>query len=679
MWRTTLLFLFLGPVLYSQNQDVRKKLSLELNQILNQSSQPVAKVPKHVKQLIQAKTSRQLELLIPLFQHESLDKTPVLLTAGQIGDSRALEWIKPYLADPQYQAMALFACGECGGALEDPPLSAFEMLLKVTVKPGNENRWFEALSKVLPAEPSDEALQTIHNIWLKWPLKTREHSLWYAWRFKDKRYNDFALKVLGGDTLSHSAVYCAFRSKLTLSRELYIQLVNQLISNDPNKLKVLLQCQTEPLSRTDLPLRVLQNHPDWRVRVQTIKLLAKQGLLSTADLFHMNDPNPNVVQTLLTERFKGSELPDDLESTLLKHWVQLSPATKWSVIRALKQVEKKWLLLEIDSWTRSHEKWLQFKGIASLGKTSGTKRRQKDDKRLAEYFERGTELQRMIAYSSSSELQKVWFKQMLLSKDPFTLATALDSISDLVESVPDKSTLALSESELSQIVSNISQEPQPQFYTLKPLEAILPAETYRTALERLLSSAHYQVRLKAAEALGLESNSPVFSAPWESGIPAEVQAMAATFLSNPKPKYWHIQTEKGTVLIELATDMAPVTTASIMHLANSKFFHGMPIHRVVPDFVVQAGDSRGDGSGGPGYAIPCEINPLKLNRGAVGMALAGKDTGGSQFFICHSTQPHLDGGYTVFGHVVRGMSVVDVLEEGNLILNTSIIDNLKNN
>jgi cyclophilin family peptidyl-prolyl cis-trans isomerase len=88
---------------------------------------------------------------------------------------------------------------------------------------------------------------------------------------------------------------------------------------------------------------------------------------------------------------------------------------------------------------------------------------------------------------------------------------------------------------------------------------------------------------------------------------------------------------------------------------------------VVPNFVVQAGDPRGDQNGGPGYQIRCEINEVPYERAAVGMALSGKDTGGSQWFVTHSPQPHLDGGYTVFGRVVRGMDVVDNIARGDVI------------
>jgi cyclophilin family peptidyl-prolyl cis-trans isomerase len=88
---------------------------------------------------------------------------------------------------------------------------------------------------------------------------------------------------------------------------------------------------------------------------------------------------------------------------------------------------------------------------------------------------------------------------------------------------------------------------------------------------------------------------------------------------------------------------------------------------VVPNFVIQDGDPRGDGNGGPGYQIRCEINQSPYGRGAVGMALSGKDTGGSQWFVTHAPQPHLDGGYTVFGNVISGMDVVDSIARGDVI------------
>ncbi len=128
-----------------------------------------------------------------------------------------------------------------------------------------------------------------------------------------------------------------------------------------------------------------------------------------------------------------------------------------------------------------------------------------------------------------------------------------------------------------------------------------------------------------------------------------------------------IVTTHGSFTIEFSPDEAPLTVDNFLQLAKRGYFNGQTIPRVVPNFVIQTGDPRGDQNGGPGYQIRCEINQTPFERAAVGMALSGKDTGGSQWFVTHSPQPHLDGGYTVFGRVIRGMEVVDSIVRGDVI------------
>lgn len=136
-----------------------------------------------------------------------------------------------------------------------------------------------------------------------------------------------------------------------------------------------------------------------------------------------------------------------------------------------------------------------------------------------------------------------------------------------------------------------------------------------------------------------------------------------------------IRTSRGDISIALLSQLAPMTTWNFARLARSGYFDGTTFMRVVPNFVIQGGDPRNDQSGGPGYAIRDEINMQKYTRGAVGMALSGPDTGGSQFFIVHSPQHHLDGGYTIFGRVTDGMiPVVDKIERGDRVLTISIDD-----
>ena len=136
-----------------------------------------------------------------------------------------------------------------------------------------------------------------------------------------------------------------------------------------------------------------------------------------------------------------------------------------------------------------------------------------------------------------------------------------------------------------------------------------------------------------------------------------------------------LTTEKGTFAIDLLPDDAPLTVDNFIKLARANYFNGLEVHRVVPNFVMQDGDPRGDGNGGPGWSIRCEINMVPYDRGAVGMALSGKDTGGSQWFVTHSPQPHLDGGYTVFGRVNESdMKVVDNIVRGDKIISVRIVE-----
>ena len=126
-----------------------------------------------------------------------------------------------------------------------------------------------------------------------------------------------------------------------------------------------------------------------------------------------------------------------------------------------------------------------------------------------------------------------------------------------------------------------------------------------------------------------------------------------------------IVTERGTITLELYPVDAPLTVENFLTLANSHYFDDGTFFRVVPNFVAQDGDHRGDGNGGPAYTIRDEFNPRRYERGSVGMALSGPDTGGSQYFMTHAADPHLDGRYTVFGRVIGGWGALDALVQGD--------------
>lgn len=137
-----------------------------------------------------------------------------------------------------------------------------------------------------------------------------------------------------------------------------------------------------------------------------------------------------------------------------------------------------------------------------------------------------------------------------------------------------------------------------------------------------------------------------------------------------------IRTVKGDIVIQLLNQQAPMTVDNFISLSSDGYFNkNITFMRVVPNFVVQSGDPRNDMNGGPGYQIRCEINRAEYDGpGVVGMALSGKDTGGSQFFITHSAQPHLDGSYTIFGKVISGMNVVESIARGDEIARIKIVE-----
>ena len=132
-----------------------------------------------------------------------------------------------------------------------------------------------------------------------------------------------------------------------------------------------------------------------------------------------------------------------------------------------------------------------------------------------------------------------------------------------------------------------------------------------------------------------------------------------------------METEKGIINLELFDSDAPNTVKNFVELSEKGFYNDLNFHRVIPDFMIQGGCPEGTGTGGPGYKIKCEINSNKHLEGTLSMAHAGKDTGGSQFFICHSPQPHLDGVHTTFGKT-EDMDIVNAIRKGDKIISVKI-------
>ena len=205
--------------------------------------------------------------------------------------------------------------------------------------------------------------------------------------------------------------------------------------------------------------------------------------------------------------------------------------------------------------------------------------------------------------------------------------------------------------------------------------AAVGGSTAQDVLIAALDDPDWAVRVRAAEGLQAlqvdgEHQHAIRPAPGRRSVNFQAARLVRPTVS---PRVY-IEVDHGTIELELNVVDAPLTADNFMVLARSGFYDGLLFHRVVPNFVVQGGDPRGDGEGGAGYTLRDELNFLPFLRGTVGMALDWQDTGGSQFFITHSPQPHLEGRYTVFARVVAGMDVVDRIERHDTIRRVRVWD-----
>jgi cyclophilin family peptidyl-prolyl cis-trans isomerase/HEAT repeat protein len=255
--------------------------------------------------------------------------------------------------------------------------------------------------------------------------------------------------------------------------------------------------------------------------------------------------------------------------------------------------------------------------------------------------------------------------------DPIIRATAADLLAEQAPS--DEIKKALEE----ELIFSLKLDKKLNDAILSTLDAIGKQKDIKDnkSLQLALNSDDILVRRKAAQILkmvGVDASAQIGTV--KNSVFSQADYRRAVTRKNGTVKAI-FTTEKGTFTIDLTPEDAPLTVENFIKLARKNYFNGLTVHRVVPNFVMQDGDPRGDGNGGPGYSIRCELNMLEYERGAVGMALSGKDTGGSQWFVTHSPQPHLDGGYTIFGKVNEiGMKIVDKIARGDKILKVVIVE-----
>lgn len=577
----------------------------------------------------------------------------VLMTYGQIGNPQDAPRIVPFFTHPDLGNSAIFAYGEIAGAPLDP-------LLDLTPPTDSTKAylWLEAMAK-LAAKGDHKRLVAA---WQTLSLANQHATVGLLYGIKT-----MTLQILAPQRLSQKAngemvnyVYYLMRSRTSIPQDLALNLL-EAYEQDGDTLALVLRLTTLKTSPELADAYAARTrHTDWRVRNQAIGALTRvdpnRGARQALGL--LLDPNPNVVRTAIRQ-INAAKVPMAIEN--LHHANQgLSPSQLQTLYSANQKPHIQEMAEITARWLGATDVWTHLHAIRLLGQDTS----QHTTEHLIQLAQSDNAITAAVAIGQlegrdHSQIKAI-AKDALLSKDPYKMAAAVALIGE--------------DSELRQIAAQAARVKQPEvdfhYAWIATLVARDDAEA-KLQLSELCDHPDYLVRLKAfQETSGTAAK--VFAGGWQHEVPAELIATATRFRTEAPPTQWLLKTTKGLITIDLHTAYAPINAANIVSLTQKGYFNGMALHRVVPNFVVQGGDPRGDGSGGPGYAVPCEINPHRFVRGTVGMALAGKDTGGSQFFICHSAQPHLDGGYTVFGQVRSGMDVIDQLEESDRIIEASI-------
>ena len=410
-------------------------------------------------------------------------------------------------------------------------------------------------------------------------------------------------------------------------------------------------------------------HP--HVRINALRALGTYSDAALVDPIAalLQDPDANVaIMAAQTLPAFGAAAAPALDQTVTN--MQLRIPLRGAALGGLARVAPEPALPLVDAWLGSGEwleRWYAAGALGALpwGEVSTRARRllMDADARLA-----AAGLQAAAQSADTAAAGQTLFLEGLAHPDPWVRAAAIGGIANRA----DAADLPV----LLQAYERAQRDKAVNDAIIAAVDALgaLAAKDVpvsRSFFLRFARSPDPVVRAHVAARLGLGS--------WGEPFPVDVSRDSSfyrdvvRYLVEPELRAGirpsvRIQTAAGPIVLELFAADAPLTTHNFLSLARRAYFNGGRWHRVVPNFVLQDGDPRGDGAGGPGYAIRDEINPRRYVRGALGMALSGADTGGSQFFITHSPQPHLDGGYTVFGQIVDGMTVADAVVQDDAIL-----------
>lgn len=420
----------------------------------------------------------------------------------------------------------------------------------------------------------------------------------------------------------------------------------------------------------------LQSSSDWRIRANAARALSgratdprvRAGLLES-----MEDPNTNVA-VYAAEAFASTDgLAPDEEKTLMD-WVEDHPG-QWRragpILALLGRIGRgPFIQGWLDRWPEDSIA-PRTRGLGALAFVPGDEatRYLLDAAGSANSRIRGTALgglaRRWRLDRSDPEKAEEYFQAFaggLRTGDPASVFVSAPALADSV--FLPMGSVELLEEEYGRL--SLPDDLEGMQAILRALGATGSPQA-KAFLGEQVRVARGALRQSAVRALASLTGEELGSVSEVGGAERNVDWPALHALG-PRPRMV-LETEKGTVTLVLDAESAPLTVQTVLGFAQDGLYDDVPFHRVVPNFVVQGGDfARHDGFGGPGFSIRSEFTEIPFHRGVVGMASSGKDTEGSQFFLTHSMQPHLDGGYTSFGWVVEGMDVVDHLYEEDVLV-----------
>ncbi|MGV3587027.1 MAG: peptidylprolyl isomerase [Adhaeribacter sp.] len=602
-----------------------------------------------LRQIYTLQDERKADEIVSFLKHESPQyRQQAALALASVQAKETIPILMPLLADkePAVRRAAAYALGQIGDAAAEDGLIKYSTLEKtayvhaeITEALGKcaTQKGLNYLTSFTPTNDTEKAGQI-------WGL--------YRTNAKNLNYDAVARKAISYLAVGNiqpvrlgAAHFLARTPKLNLnSRSKYLI---QAVTTEPSpEVRMALATalgKVKPADATAILLQLIQKDPDYRVRLNAIRALNNANFSEVKETVYAALGDKNAHTALTAAEYLAAKAPPQEADLLLK---QADKQTNWRIratllAAALKEHSEKEIVLRkikqrYAQSNNTYEKGALLSALAA-------------DVNAYSFIQQET-------FSGASNVLATYGIQTLADmrqqKDfPENLKAPFAAIFQKAIESGDVALIGITAGVLQAPTLNMKEAyPDWSFLKMAQDKLVLPRdmETYQELTKT--------IRFFEGLPPGIAPKNP-FTHPINWDFTKKIYPAQNVILT----------TAKGTITLQLFTEEAPATVANFVQLAQTGFFNGKNFHRVVPNFVAQAGDPRGDGWGSADYAIRSELANLRYGEGFVGMASAGKDTESCQWFITHSPTPHLDGRYTIFARVISGMPVVHLLEIGDKI------------